>query len=198
MVATALPRYMAIAMGDGGLDMRLIYREHAGAVARLLARLLRHPSDTEDALAETFSRAISARSTCKEPQRPLPWLYGIAVNVARETRRKRRPKWWAPWHEQAEPLSPPTPYGERAAVNALYGVLDSMSEERRELLVLRLLMGLDLVDVATARGFSLATCKRHLVAAETQFRHLVAANPELVAWHQSAYGRLPFATENDS
>lgn len=68
-----------------------IYRRHAAALHRALAARL--GSDlADDVVAETFARAWIARRRFRDERggSVLPWLWGIAANVARESARARR------------------------------------------------------------------------------------------------------------
>lgn len=75
-------------------DFAVVYREHAPTILRYVRRRLGDAA-ADDATAEVFSRAFTARPTAQtEAVTPLPWLYGIAANVIGDHHRteKRRLK----------------------------------------------------------------------------------------------------------
>jgi RNA polymerase sigma-70 factor (ECF subfamily) len=73
-------------LGDPEL-FGLVFERHATAVYRFLSRRV-PASDVEDALVDTFTGAFRSRAKY-DPERliALPWLLGIAVNVARHQHR---------------------------------------------------------------------------------------------------------------
>src|SRR5215203_667335 len=67
----------------------LIFERHFGSVHRYLHR--RAGRDLADELAaETFAVAFARRASCGASGSVLPWLYGIATNVLRRSRRAER------------------------------------------------------------------------------------------------------------
>jgi RNA polymerase sigma-70 factor (ECF subfamily) len=53
-------------------------------------RLLRNPTDAEDAAQEALTRAWRSRDRCLTPERPLPWLMRITYNESMRLLADRR------------------------------------------------------------------------------------------------------------
>ena len=65
-----------------------IYREHYPQILAYLRRRIAAAA-AEEYCAEVFGRAWANFASLLHPQRPLPWLYGIAGNVVKEYYRSK-------------------------------------------------------------------------------------------------------------
>jgi len=75
------------AMGDDPADLAAMFSSHVRPLLRYCAARV-GPDAAEDVVAETFSVAYARRHRFDPDQGSvLPWLYGIATNVARRHRR---------------------------------------------------------------------------------------------------------------
>jgi RNA polymerase sigma-70 factor (ECF subfamily) len=141
-----------------------LYRRHASTVHGWFRRRLEWAAS--DLTAESFAQAwLSRRSFRDEADgSALPWLYGIARNVARESARRNevetraRRRLGLPtdlasedgYDAVEERLSPST---------ALLGALDSLPEHEREALELRVVDELSYADVAARLGLRPAAAR---------------------------------------
>jgi RNA polymerase sigma-70 factor (ECF subfamily) len=75
----------------GAFDLLVLRYQHR--VIKLVARLLRDPSEAEDVAQEAFLKAYRALGSFRGDSAFYTWLYRIAVNTARNTMasRQRRP-----------------------------------------------------------------------------------------------------------
>jgi RNA polymerase sigma-70 factor (ECF subfamily) len=140
---------------------------HAVAIRAVLRRSLGPGADVEDALQETFIAFFQSASAIRDPRSLRSFLIGIAIRVAsRELSRRRLKRWLflTSDGEMPEPaaLDDDAAAASREAVRRLYRILDGLDVESRLAFVLRHVEGLELVDVATGLGVSLATAKRKL------------------------------------
>lgn len=170
--------------GDRGAE-RTIFERHAPHVARVLARILGAERDIGDRVHDVFIQAFSTLKRLREPRALKAWLTGIAVNIARgEIRRQRRRRWLsflAP-EELPELPAPGIDEVDRAAVSAVYAVLEEMAVEDRLAFSLRVIAELQLGEVAEALGVSLATAKRRIARAEQDFRGRARGRAELSSY----------------
>jgi RNA polymerase sigma-70 factor (ECF subfamily) len=148
---------------EGDSDaMRALYDRFAPAVRRFLWALVRDRAAAEDALQETFTRAIDRVSTLHAGDRVAPWLFGIARNVSLEHRRRRRRDGDAAGHDGQELGHGRTPeaamLGEECA-RVVEAALATMSDDRRAALLLRIDHGLPYEDIAQAMGWTVAKAK---------------------------------------
>ena len=68
----------------------ILVERHAGMVRRLTRAVLRHEEDGDDAAQDAFLSAWRALEQFDERQALAPWLARIALNAARDLRRRRR------------------------------------------------------------------------------------------------------------
>lgn len=165
-------------------SFRALYERHSPSTLRFLRGLLEEDL-ARDALQETFLRVFRQLERF-DPQRSfLPWLLGIARNVAADQRRWRARRPAAPL--EGEVIDPrhraPSKGAERAeAGELLRRALRSLPAREREVFLLKQVEGLTYQQVADALGCSLRTTKYRMKAAverlERELRDLGAAPEE--------------------
>jgi len=159
------------------------------------------PTDTLLALDDTALAELRAGVALAS------WFTSFAVNVAREAMRARARRRWllflAP-HALPEPIDGGAAAGPQAhgyagadvdarmdagrALRATYEVLERMGIAARTVFALRHLEDMELTEVASACGVSLATVKRRLAAAEQTFLARARRHPQLAAWLEEEEG----------
>jgi RNA polymerase sigma-70 factor (ECF subfamily) len=157
----------------------------ADKVHRLLFRILGRDSELEDAVHDTFVRALESIHTLRDPRALSSWVIGIAIYAARIRIQKRRRRRWL---QLLSPSDMPEPiFFDRSpdvgeAVHALSRVLDLMPTDERIAVVLRLAEGMTLSEAADACGVSLSTFKRRFGRGQKTLYKLVALEPALQTW----------------
>lgn len=126
----------------------------------LLARL-GAGDDVDDPVQETFLRALKNLDALRDPDRFGAWVYGIAVNVARELRSRPRA---VPFEETSAP-EPPEP-----DAHGLRTCLDRIPQTLRELFILRHIDGLSYRTLADLRGMSIPSVGERLWKARRLLR----------------------------
>jgi RNA polymerase sigma-70 factor, ECF subfamily len=161
-----------------------LYDRHHVYVRRVLMRVLGPDADLHDLVQEVFIAAIASIARLADPRALRSWLAGITVNCVRvELRRRMR---------SSLSLFPPSELPERAAtvttpeideaVRATYRVLTRLAADERIPFALRFIDGMELLEIATACGVSLATTKRRLASARKKFVSMARTYPELSDW----------------
>ncbi|WP_437908017.1 RNA polymerase sigma factor [Sorangium sp. So ce327] len=166
--------------------LEALYAAHARAIHRFLCDLLGDTAAAADATQETFVRAMRRLHTLETPERPAPWLFGIARHVSLEHRRARRRRRQVlddgpldAWEERPAacaaraPGAPRTPEDElmgREALTVLAGALDQLGEDRRAALLLRLDHGLSYEEIARLMEWSLPKVKVEIHRARQELR----------------------------
>ncbi|MFI2754949.1 RNA polymerase sigma factor [Cellulomonas sp. P22] len=143
--------------------MGLLFQRHAGAVYQFLARRV-GTQVAEDLLAEVFVAAVAARVRVRphESGSALPWLYGIARNVAAtHLRRRPRPDGWPPdddidWAAVDERVDAA---GRR---NELRQVLAELTSDERDVLLLVAWDGLSPSESAAVLGITAEAARARL------------------------------------
>ena len=165
--------------GDQAAFRELLGR-HARYLYGIAHSLTRNPADAEDLVQETWIGAI--RSTFRGEASVRTWLVSILVRqVATLRRSKRRSKWRLvlPWFSgrdaesdsspEAEPAVPPATSGSEARMD-LSRMLETLSPEHREVIVLRELEGLSYEEMAVTLGVPRGTVESRLHRAREQLR----------------------------
>lgn len=128
-------------------------------------------ADADDIVQETFLRSIR-----RPPQgAPRPWLYGIALNLLRDQKRKeKRAGAWAAdkvvreRSEQGERTGRDDPHDRAEAGDLLARaarVIGSLSDRQRAALELRMLHHKDYDAVGRTLGCTAATARQHVYLA---------------------------------
>ena len=189
LVSLSIPIRAADGLSDADLVARaldgerwgreMLYRRHAGSLLALTTRLLRNRSEAEEVVQDTFVTGFEQLPTLRDPAAVRPWLGQIAVSLVR--RRIRRGKLTrllgldrgaddATLASLAARDVGPDQLVELRLVDRL---LAEMRTELRLAWMLRRVEGLELAEVASLCGCSLATAKRRISDADEIIREHV-------------------------
>ena len=122
---------------------------------RALCRgMLGHPDDADDAVQETFFRALRALPTFRGDASPRTWLTRIAVNLCIEWKRARRPA-TAPWSDLAEEAPAPQRSPEAALLHSLQiaEALGRLPPRRRAVFLMKEQEGWSVAEIARTMGW---------------------------------------------
>ena len=153
---------------------RELYRRHFDFVWRCVQRLGVEPAAVDDVIQEVFLTAYRRFDTY-DPERPFPpWLFGIALNVARMARRgdsRRRRRALAAQH----PAPEPTDVTQRhAALDQLQRLLAVLDDDQRTVVILIEIEGMSPRDVAAGLGLSVNTVYSRLRLARAHLHRAAA------------------------
>jgi RNA polymerase sigma-70 factor (ECF subfamily) len=76
------------------IDTERLYREHSKHVMRFVQRYVRRHEDAEDVMQATFIEAIRCADRFSGLSQPSTWLFGIALNLARNHVRRQYNEGW--------------------------------------------------------------------------------------------------------
>jgi RNA polymerase sigma-70 factor, ECF subfamily len=159
-VVPALP---ASDMAPSELEFDWVFRRYSSYVAAVAHRLLGRDDEVDDTVQEVFLAAVRGLPQIRDPGAVKAWLARIAVRVARRKLRVRRMRAFlgsvdaTDYHNVADATASPE---ERALVQRVYRVLDTLPANQRIAWTLRHIEGEQLEAVAALSGCSLATAKR--------------------------------------
>jgi RNA polymerase sigma-70 factor (ECF subfamily) len=161
----------------GGPDARALYDAEAEFVQRAVARLAGPDSDLQDLVHEVFVIAIRRLSSFEGRSTIRTWLYGIAVRVVAEWRRRRKLRQFLGLSAAPEPVDRTTPadvfeFRERALL--VYRILDRMSEKKRAVFILHEMEGLSGEEIAASVGCPVKTVWTRLFHARQDFARALA------------------------
>ena len=140
-------------------EIEAIYERHGAAILRYVRRRL-GDGPAEDAAAEVFARALTARF---DGANELPWLYGIAAHVIADLHRAERRRLKALERAAAEPRRPGEPADPLDA--ELARALRKLSRGDREALLLVVWGELSYEETAVALGVPIGTVRSRIARA---------------------------------
>ncbi len=162
------------AEGDGPAFQKLVERHGAG-LFRLACGLVNNPSDAEDVVQETFLGAFRALARFEGRSSVRTWLGQILVRQAAALRRSRRTRWMASLERTeletpASTVAGPEQAGQSQDVMMM---LERLSPEHREVLVLREFEQMSYDEIAATIGVPRGTVESRLHRARAQMRELL-------------------------
>jgi RNA polymerase sigma-70 factor (ECF subfamily) len=154
------------------LTVERIHDDHADFVWRSLQRLGVRDSDLEDALQEVFIVVHRKLGTFDGSSRITTWLYGICLRVASANRNRAHLRRERPTSEIDELTSgqdPEVALAEQQSGERLRRVLDTLTPEKRAVLVMFEVEGIPAGDIAHMLGVPVGTIYSRLSAARAEF-----------------------------
>jgi RNA polymerase sigma-70 factor (ECF subfamily) len=161
---------------------RAIWDRHAPMVYRLLKRALGSQVDAEDFTQEVFLRTFSKIPALRDGNALRSFIYSIALRTLKWELRRRRIRSILRLSDTGrlpEVAAETDQAQTQNAIRIYYKLLDQLSVNARTAFVLRHMEGMQLQDVATTLGVSLATAKRWVALATKQISRLVDEDGEL-------------------
>ncbi len=159
-------------LGDAAAFDELV-RRWESPVGRVVARLLGAGSDVEDVCQEVFLRVLRARDRYQENGAFSTWLYRIALNLARDTlRRRKRWSWLSLATEELESSAAPAAQDldRQELGREVEFALAALPQPLREVLVLKHFGQLTFAEVAVVTGLPASTVKSRVQSALERLR----------------------------
>ena len=178
-----------------------LFTRHRDDASRVVYRMLGPSPEVEDVVQDVFLHVYRSLHTFRGDSRFSTWLYRLAVNVTRMhlRRRKSRPRF-------ADVDVPETPSGDqrildpgeevdqRMRIRALYEVLDTLSEKKREVLVLHDFDGIAAKEIAETLDIPVLTVRTRLFYARKELYVAMRSHPALQSIAESLANK---ASEED-
>lgn len=135
-----------------------LFDRHAPAVRGYLLRMVASAALADDLTQTTFLSLVRARGRFIKGSRFKPWLYAIATNAARDSRRRRKEQLTATGDLPADE-------GEEMAVRDLgmekqvHAALGKLPDAQREAILQHRFHGISFAELAAAEGVSESAVK---------------------------------------
>lgn len=162
--------FAAYGRGEGD-KLGALVRRYEAPLFRFLHRRAGNAAQAEDLFQETWMNVIKGRASFREGRAFKPWLYAIALNLVRGSRRIRPVA--APILPEAAPLSPDTPtrtLARRETAAAVRLLIDALPEAQREVFLLSEYDGLTYAEIGELLARPLGTVKSQMHYALRQIR----------------------------
>jgi RNA polymerase sigma-70 factor (ECF subfamily) len=192
---------------DGALAAALLAGEPGAAreawtllsplVLKILHRYFGPAPERQDLCQEVFLRFFSRIAELRNPGALRTFLIGISLGVAQNALRRarvRRAIDLAPIDEIPELAAAPLDLEAREAVERFCRILARTGDEERALFVGRHVDGMELADIAAARGWHLTTTKRRVARATHRVGLRMKRDPALTGYVEHL---LPCRTNNE-
>ena len=148
----------------------VLFKRHQARVYGYLLRRTRSPQMAADLYQETFLRLYRARHTWKPDHPVKPWLFGIAVNAARDqARRVRR----LPVEVELSPVLQATGGAQPDTRMDLEAAIGSLPENLREAFLLGAVEGFDHREVAAQLEISPDNARARISRARARLREIL-------------------------
>jgi RNA polymerase sigma-70 factor (ECF subfamily) len=160
----------------------VLFERYAGQLYGYAARRVGRQV-AEDLVADAFLVAFAGRERYdRAVPNARPWLFGILTNLLRNHHRAEARAWRAYARAGNDPLGDgrqvAEPFADRAgerldaqaAARAMAGVLASMPNQQRDLLLLHVWAGMDYPELASALGLPPGTVRSRLHRAKARLR----------------------------
>lgn len=127
---------------------------HYEPLFALCVSILGHAQDAQDAVQESFLRALRALPQFRGDATFRTWLFRIAINLCSHWKRSRRPT--EPWDESCPLLSPGATSAEFLAVRQLQmrEALSALRPQHRAVFLLKEREGWSMAEIAAAMGWN--------------------------------------------
>ena len=167
-----------------------IWDQYISLVRGLLSKSLGSRADVDDAVQEVFIKVFRSLPKLRQVESLRSYIVATTLCTARSELRKRRVRKLFGLEAQSAPLpeasAASTDLGVRIALQRLELALDSLKPDDRIAFCLRYIEAMELTEVASAMGWSLASTKRYLSRARKRLWVLVGKDPVLAPYLQTA------------
>lgn len=158
----------------------ILVKRYQKPIYNLMIRMTSSQEDAFDLTQETFLRAYERLEKYNPSSRFFPWLYTLGLNLARDFLRKgKRENAKSLESELAQrnfsnPSEQEEVLLERLDAGRLKNVLEKLSLDYREAIILRFHEGMSMKDIALALGISVSGAKMRVHRGLLMLRHLLS------------------------
>lgn len=152
--------------------------QHVRCLLRTAVRLCRRPEAAEDLVQETMLRAWKAFDQYEPQTNCRAWLFAILMNLWNEEHRKPWARHEAAGQEEFEPDQPAASNSDdRVFVHEVLAGIDQLPEEQRCVLLLSVVEGFALREIAEMQKVPLGTVMSRLGRARAALREHMRPKP---------------------
>lgn len=168
----------------------VLWDRYEPLVRGLLAKNLGSRADVDDGVQDVFIKVFRSLGNLRQIESLRSYIVATTLTTVRSELRKRRLRRFffleGRTEDLPEPPAAPSDLGVRVALQRLERALDQLKPDDRVAFCLRYVEAMELTEVATAMGWSLASTKRYLTRAKKRLWVLVEKDPILAPYLQTA------------
>jgi RNA polymerase sigma-70 factor (ECF subfamily) len=161
----------------------LLFDRYGPYVERLIVRTVGMDPEVPDLIHEVFARALEGIRKLRESCALKGWIGSVALFTARGFLRSRRTRrrWLSVFSsdEVPEPVAVVASPEVSRTLTRTYAILDGLPTDERITFALRMIDGMELLEIAEVSGVSLATVKRRITRAQRLFWDRARRDPML-------------------
>ncbi len=161
------------------------YRRFAPRVYGIVQRALGPGADAQDVTQDVFLRVFARVHTLRDPDALGSFVLSVALRVIKwQLRQRRVRRILSLTHDGDVPEAsvPGLDSEGREALRKFYRLLEQLPADERTVFTLRQIEGMDLQQIASAVGVSLATVKRRLSRARERLIHKIRLDATLLPY----------------
>lgn len=173
----------------------LIHRSYSEFVRRVCLRMLRDPSEAEDAAQDVFFRVFLKINTFRGESAFSSWLYRLTTNIVLMRFRRNKHNWTSLGECSVDDSEDSSEIGATdrhlsgiAAWIDLQAAIDVLPDGYKAAFILHDMQGYDHKEIAAICGYSVGNSKSQLHKARRRLRKLLADAPRV--GHQNAKLRV--------
>lgn len=136
-----------------------LFARHAPAVRGYLQKLTGSSAAADDLTQVTFVSVVKGRGRFQRGAKVKPWLYAIATNAARDSRRRQKFEAVTKEGELPEHEAEGAPLRDFGLEKAVKSALDQLPEAQREAILLHRFEGLSFAEIAEQVGLTESAIK---------------------------------------
>ncbi len=158
------------------------YHAYRSEIARNLHRIMgpnRRTTELEDVLQDVFMEVFRSIASFRGEAQFTTWLYRVCINVALQRMRKAKRLREIPAAKFGDTVSEATPernYTARCEIDAVYRLLDHLSDKKRVVFILHEIEGRQPREIAELVGAPVLTVRTRLHYARKEFYVLAASD----------------------
>ena len=170
---------LAVRARDGDRRaLEVLVERHEPAVRRLASYLLSDPQDAEDAAQESLAKLCTRIDQFRGRSRFSTWLYSLVANTCRDLGERQRRRRHQPLDAVAEqPSADGGPHDlalQREQRRVLALRMADLSEEQRQVMVMKDVLSLSYEQIAEAMDMPVGTVKCHAHRGRLRMRDAMA------------------------
>ena len=138
---------------------RQLYDRYAAALEGAVRRRIGNREAASDIVQQAFLRFHRARNDFRTDAKVRPWLYTIALNLARDWGRKHGRRTYVEYDERDDPVEPPDHVVRREEIAQVRSALNQLDEKHREVIDLHWFEGLTFREISDVTGDGVSALK---------------------------------------